>query len=221
MSNARETIPENVWVCFAVKQESVPFTRLRSPANKTRVLVTGMGIRNARLQVLEALNTGPLPALVISSGFAGGLKPGIPRGAVLFEAGERFRWEQDLKKAGGIPASFHCASKVVVTSRQKAELRQRTGADAVDMESLGILEVCRQRRIPSVIVRVVLDSAEEDLPLDFGALLDSTERIDPMRLALALAKSPGKIPSLLRFGRQSAEAARILAAVLRKFLATG
>lgn len=210
--------PPDALVCFAVKQEAAVFTRSPVCSDKVRVLLTGMGLRNARDKIADALNQGSVPSLVISSGFAGGLKPGLARGTVVFEAGERFKWEAALKNAGAVPGAFHCASRVAATAAEKAALRRRTGADAVDMESLSIQEVCRRRRIPSVTVRVILDTAEEDLPLDFNTLLSPDEEVDPARLAWALAKAPGKIPALMRLGRHAKDCAHRLAEVLERFL---
>lgn len=210
--------PPDALVCFAVKQEAAAFSRPAVCPRNARVLLTGMGLRNARDKIAEALNRGPLPSLVISSGFAGGLKPGLSRGTVVYEVGERFKWEAALKNAGAVPGAFHCASRVAATIAEKAALRQRTGADAVDMESLSIQEACRHRRVPSVTIRVILDTAEEDLPLDFNTLLSPEEAVDTARLAWALAKSPGKIPALIRLGRQAKEGAQRLAEVLVRFL---
>lgn len=213
--------PPSALVCFALKQEQSAFARSEVCARKARILLTGMGLRNARERLANVLNHGPVPQLVIGSGFAGGLKPGLPRGTVLYEAGERFKWEAALKRAGAVPGAFHCASRMAATVQEKAELRRRTGADAVDMESLAIAELCRRRRVPSVNIRLVLDTAEEHLPLDFNMLLSPDEKLDLVRLAWALVKSPGKIPSLFRLGRQAREGARRLSAVLARFLEPG
>lgn len=215
----QEPVPaRNVLVCFAVKQEAAPLKRRLPADGRVRVLLTGIGIRKARETIVKALNEGPVPDLVLTSGFAGGLKKDLSRGTVVFEAGERFRWEKALREAGATDCSFHCAERVASTAQEKYSLRQQTGADAVEMESLGIQEVCRQRGVPCATVRVILDTAHEDLPLDFSTLLDPEGDVAPGKLAWTLAKAPGKIPALLRLGRQSAAAAQRLADVLEAFL---
>jgi hypothetical protein len=66
---------------------------------------------------------------------------------------------------------------------------------------------------------VILDTAGEDLPLDFNRLMTPDMRMDPVKLGLSLARSPGKIPGLIRFGRQTQMASRALARALERVLA--
>ena len=101
-----------------------------------------------------------------------------------------------------------------MTAVEKQALWKSTAADAVEMESGVIREICRAEEIPSTTVRVISDTAEEDLPLDFNALMTPDFRINFLKLGLAVARSPGKIPRLLRFQKQTAQAARALAAAL-------
>ena len=65
-------------------------------------------------------------------------------------------------------------------------------------------------------VRVISDAANEDLPLDFNLVLDAGQNLRRGKLALALAKSPGKIGALLELRRQTRKAAERLAQVLTK-----
>jgi hypothetical protein len=67
-------------------------------------------------------------------------------------------------------------------------------------------------------VRVILDTAEENLPLDFNRLMNSRQEMDYGKLTGALVKSPGKIGSLLRLQKQSQAAAEKLAQVLAETL---
>jgi adenosylhomocysteine nucleosidase len=182
------------------------------------------------------------PSLVITSGFVGGLNPQLITGDAVFSTDpEQERWgetpvepgsatvsqpdgsrgrspHQSLKTRllalGAREAKFHCADRVAVTVAEKAALWRATGADAVEMESQIIRDICREQKIPSATVRVILDPAGEDLPLDFNALLTPDMKMDSGKLALAILKSPGKIPSLLRLQRQTRLAAQKLAQVL-------
>ena len=157
------------------------------------------------------------PALVLTCGFAGGLNPELKIGDVVFSTDEPALHEK-LKVAGAKATEFYCAARVAVTAAEKAELRRTTGADVVEMESEAIHALCRERGIRCATVRVISDTANEDLPLDFNRLSNPDSSLNYGKLALAVAKSPGKIPALLRLQRHSRLAAERLAQVLVKIL---
>lgn len=203
-------------VCFAVREEAGAFQQSARNRPGIQVLITGMGRRNAESALRRGLAT-VRPVLVVTSGFAGGLQPGLAAGTVLFATDEP-GLQQALLSTGARPARFHCSERIAVTASEKRELNTASGADAVEMESEAICAVCREQRIPSAIVRVVLDTAEEDLPLDFNRLLDAGHALDAGKLALAIAKSPGAIPGLLRLRRRSRVMAQKLAGVLAQAL---
>src|SRR5581483_6390384 len=110
------------------------------------------------------------PKLVITCGFAGGLNPGLKIGDVLYETLNQKPEIQNLAAVAAKPAKFHCADRIATTVAEKKQLRERTGADVVEMESAAIHAVCEERNIPCITVRVISDTADEDLPLDFNTL---------------------------------------------------
>jgi hypothetical protein len=61
---------------------------------------------------------------------------------------------------------------------------------------------------------VVLDTAGEDFPLDFNALMGAHQKMNYGKLAIAVVKAPSKIGALLRLQKQSRAAAEKLAEVL-------
>ena len=137
-------------------------------------------------------------------------------GDVIFDAESESPLSELLAQAGVKPARFFCADRVLTTVAEKAHARQTTGADAVEMESSVIRSACRAAGIPSATVRVISDTAGETLPLDFNRLMTADQKIHFGKLAFALAKSPEKIPALLRLQRQTNLAARNLASLLAK-----
>jgi adenosylhomocysteine nucleosidase len=207
-------------VCFAVKEEATPFRRTARGQPDIEVVLTGMGARNAEKAIRAALTTGR-PSLVLSAGFAGGLRPGLSSGSVVFSAEGQPELEKSLRGAGAKAAKFHFVARVATNASQKRELREQTGADAVEMESQVIRSICQEQGIPSATVRVILDTANDDLPLDFNELMTDDQELDGRKLARAVLKSPGKISGLLRLQKQSASAARRLAGVLEQVLLHG
>ena len=198
-----------VLVCFALPEEARPFQKRAPKAPALRVLVTGMGSRNTERSLAAAL-AGSKPSLVLTCGLAGGLDPALAPNTVLFETDDSSLAAR-LSSMGLRAAHFHCANRIAVTAEEKATLRRETGADAVEMESGCIHAICRQHGVRCATVRVISDTASENLPLDFNALATPELKMDFGKLALALAKSPGRIPALLRLQRRVSGAAKALA----------
>jgi nucleoside phosphorylase len=174
---------------------------------------------------------------VLTCGFAGGLNPDLKLGDVVFETefffsrsrGDETQTNQNLETpyvvsynkivaAGAKPAKFFCAERIATTVAEKKKLRAESGADAVEMESAAIHAVCRERGIPCATMRVISDTANEDLPLDFNALAKPDMNLDYGKLAWAIARSPGKIGALLKLRKQTRFAAERLAVVLVKLI---
>jgi adenosylhomocysteine nucleosidase len=212
MTNSSATL-----VCFAVREEAAHFRKFARSRPDIEILLTGMGRRNAEKAIGEALAK-QRPQGVITAGFAGGLDPGLARGTVVFCAEQETNLMPALLSAGARIARFYCAEAVVATVAQKRVLRDNTGAQVVEMESQFIQAVCREHEVPVATVRVILDTATEDLALDFNRLMTPDQRIDGRKLAIALLKSPQKIPALLRLQKQSAMAAKALGEVLARAL---
>ena len=123
---------------------------------------------------------------------------------------------QHLLALGAVRGEFHCAARVAITQSEKQALRETTKADAVEMESAVIRRICFEKQIPSATIRVISDPADEDLPLDFNALMTSDYRINYLRLIGTLLRSPSIIPALIKFQRQTISGARSLGRVLEE-----
>ena len=201
-------------VCFALREEAAPFRKISADRPGALILITGMGRKNAEKSVRDFLAS-HAPTLVLTCGFAGGLNPELTAGAVVF-ATDDVPLRKKLAAAGARPARFYCTSHIATTAAEKQELRRSTAADAVEMESEAIHAVCREQGISCGTVRVISDTANEDLPLDFNRLANPDLSLDYGRLAVAVAKSPGKIRALLRLQKQTRLAAEELAEVLDK-----
>ena len=217
-------------VCFALKEEAAPFRKIAARRTGIFTLIVGMGRQNAEKSVREYLAASS-PGSVLTCGFAGGLNSDLKLGDVVFEIpGQKGRagdaagdaWaaavRDRLLAAGAKPASFFCADRIATTAAEKEALRAETGADVVEMESAAIHGVCRALGIPCATVRVISDTAHEDLPLDFNALAKPDQSLDFGKLAWAIARSPGKISALMELQKKTSFAARRLSAVLEEIV---
>jgi len=212
----RQTAESGVLVCFALKEEAAPFRKIAAEKLGVSILITGIGRQNAEKSLREFLATNS-PNLVLTCGFAGGLNPKLKLGDVVFETSDE-KLRAKLLATGATPAEFFCAGRIATTVAEKKLFRDETGCDAVEMESEAIIWICLKHDVPCATVRVISDTANEDLPLDFNALVKPDLSLDYGKLALAVAKSPGKIGALMRLQKQTQFAAERLAEVLVKIL---
>ncbi len=214
----------SIIVCFALKEEAAPFRKMAAGKSGVSILIVGIGRENAEKSVRDFLagqtrlaGTLAPPDLVLTCGFAGGLNPDLKLGDVVFELGTRnSELGTQLLAASAKPAKFFCADRIATTVAEKKKLRAETGADVVEMESAAIQAVCAVRGIPCATARVISDTADEDLPLDFNALSKPDKSLDFGKLFFAIAKSPGKIGALMQLQKKTSFAAKQLADVLAK-----
>lgn len=208
----------DVLVCFAVRNESRRFQAPPQPV--TKLLFTGMGAINAERAVRRELEIRQ-PRLLLSCGYAGGLNPRHKLGTVLFDATTAPRLKQPLLNLGAIEGHFQTTDRVIVTSEEKEALFASSQADAVEMESSAIMNVGRLYGIPSATIRVISDTAQEDLPMDFNALAGADGNVSYLKLLKVLASQPSKLFELRQFQKRLTVASESLGRVLQGLLACG
>jgi len=203
-----------ILICFALKEEAAPFRKIALGREGVSILIVGICRENAEKSIRQALAASK-PELVLTCGFAGGLNPAIKLGDVVFDIGDRSSAiGKRLVASGAKAVKFFCADRIATTVSEKKQLWVETGADAVEMESAAIHAVCAERGIACATVRVISDTANEDLPLDFNSLAKADKSLDFGKLAWAIARSPGKIGALVELQKKTSFAAKQLAAVL-------
>jgi adenosylhomocysteine nucleosidase len=117
---------------------------------RARSALVGLGAANG-------IPDGP----VVSFGLAGALRDGLPVGTVLdatrvVDGDGSVLWEgAPLGVAGAQPATIFASERVVDSADERRRVHERTGADAVDMES-GVL--ARSGRLAGVL-RAISDDA--------------------------------------------------------------
>ncbi len=146
--------------------------------------------KRSALVGLGAANGVPEGALV-SFGLAGALRDGLPAGTVLdatrvVDGEGSVLWEGEPLGVGGArPATILAASAVVDGADERRRLHERTGADAVDLESG---ELARTGRLHGVL-RAVSDTPDRPLNGIAGAV-GRDGGYDWSGLVRAFAKEP-------------------------------
>lgn len=143
---------------------------------------------------------------ILSIGFCGALDPALRIGDIVVSG--------EVPK--GVGASFVrgavvSVDRVAITAGDKHDLRAATGAAVVEMESAAVAKKAREWDVPFGCVRVVTDTAGEDLPLDFNRYRDADGRFERTRIALAALGRPFTVlPGLVRLDRDCRRAAERL-----------
>ena len=228
-----------VLVTFAVEAEFAPWRKLRqfSQSNlgdiraysaqmrdgELIVLLTGVGGRRAWAEATRVIWDGNVD-VCISSGLAGALREEHRPGDVLAaKEVHATNWKKvipsdlallELASACGakVADAFYSVDRVLVRSSEKCELSAK--ADAVEMESGDIMLEAVAFGAKVIAIRAISDAVEEDLPLDFNRVTTESGDVSIVKVLAQAAAHPGSIPALIRFGRQSRNAAEKLATVL-------
>ncbi len=179
------------------------------------VACAGMG-RDRVTRALElAESRGPLH-LVISIGYAGALRTGMPTDTVYWPSividdrtGERFACSDGV---GTLVTMDHAVGR-----EEKLTLAARWNADLVDMESATVARLARLRALPFRALRAISDSVDDNLP-DFSRFTDERGGFRSGSFAMYAALHPWLIPTTLRLGKQSARASQAIAEALQQIL---
>jgi len=200
------------------------------------VMITGIGLGAAALAMdlmMRKADQDQYFDICISSGLAGALdqslKPGdiiAPQGLVAepkrgearphrLEVDEELR-ERALRRGAKGSDCLYSTAQVLVKASEKRECSSR--AQSVDMESFEIVKEASAWGARSVVIRAISDSASEDLPINFNLTLTERNQVSIPKVLAQLAKNPFALPALIRFGRQSENAARELANFLDDYV---
>ncbi len=188
-----------------VASEARELAQIR-PRSGWSLLVSGPGSR----LVSEALHARALRDKravdgILSVGFCGALDVRLEIGDIVI-SGDEIQSSRPFVR-GEILSS----DRVAVTAAEKRALRERTGAIAVEKESAAAAAKAREWGVPFRCIKVVSDTAREDMPVDFNQYRDAAGRFSHGRIALAALRRPfTTIPALLRLERNCREAAKKL-----------
>lgn len=184
--------------------------------NGQEVLLAANGAGAARAAAaVEAAHAAGSLDLICSMGFCGALEDDMRIGDIF--VAERVQADGVEYTAvepqsarphrTGVLASIR---RVAQTADEKTALRKR-GASAVEMEAAGVAAKAVELGLAFYSVRSVTDLAHESFQLDFNAAMRSDGRFATMQLIAASCRRPlSLLPELLRLGRRSYTASRML-----------
>ena len=231
-----------ILVTFAVEAEFVPWRKLRdlesvkvAGVNAFRAqvgraavdfVVTGMGVEKAFRASQAAMATAY--QVCVTSGFAGSLSDKHTVGDILVADGVQL-----LGKAKTLPCGrnlvyaarddgakqvklFLTSDHVVRTTHEKQQLAPF--ADAVEMESYGVLSAAAEQKRSAVAIRVISDDVRSDMPAIVETAVDGYGRVKIAGVVKHLARHPLHLPAVIRLGRDSKTAAQSLAHFLEAFI---
>lgn len=167
--------------------------------------VTGEGARNAE-RALPPLLVEARPRRLIAMGVAGGLSPGLERGAVLMASEVRRAGSAALvadhapRGVGVVVGVVVCAPGWVSTPAEKAALWRQLAPGEVavaDLESWSYARAAQDARVPWSVVRAVSDAHDDALP---PFLLECRDREGVLRRRAVVAYSlrhPSALPQLV------------------------
>lgn len=209
-----------------------PYLEERAPASPASGAVLDyaeQGRLGGRLWLLAANGAGPrLASLaarafgrvdrIVSTGFCGALDPALGLADVVI-CNRVIQAETNRRFAAADEFGATCLSgdRVIQTAREKQELRQTTGASVVEMEAAGVAAEAELRGVPLHCIRVVTDTADEDMCVDFNAARDESGRFSAGRIVLSALRQPRTaIPELFRLNERAKRAAERLGGYLAK-----
>mgnify|MGYP006276121233 CR=1 FL=1 len=150
----------------------------------------------AAARATRLLVDGHRPAVVITAGFAGGLDPALPRGAVVRPrravsraTGPTIELTAGQGETGDL--TIVSVDRVVTTAAAKRDLETATGASLVDMETYAVAAAARDAGLPCAAVRVISDDASQDLPREIASLVQPQSGMRRLGAALgAIGRRP-------------------------------
>ncbi len=203
---------------------------LRTLPDGTLVSITGVGPAAAALGAARLLDAGA--GALVSWGMAGALDPALQPGCIFLPSevcapdGTCFAtdspWRLRVSAALGACAPQAQAQGRLLTvaaaatsAAEKRALFAGTAAQAVDMESSAVAQAAQAAAVAFLAVRVIVDSAQQELPGAVQAAARTGAQVSVPRLLAHLARHPAELAGLLLLARAYGTANRALAHIAR------
>ncbi len=242
----------------AMPEEIKPLLRLVRPYRKSssegfalytfdcsgtpcRLIVSGMGGNRAK-RAVEALCRSMRPALIISFGFGGAVKPGMEVGDLAVASSSRL-YRDGCANADNILAlpipvgirntlenvcaghgravhigNFLTSDKILRKKEVVGTLPPDIRNPVLDMETWAIAQAAAQAEIPLLALRAISDAADEELEFSLDQFVDREMNIRIWNVLTTIARKPRIIPQLMRLARNSRSAGKSLALTVHALL---
>ena len=211
-----------------IEAAGVPI-RIGQLEGRTIVLATSGPGPAAAAQACRMLLDVHRPQWLISAGFCGGLQAELRRNDIVGATEFVDRPELSAALAGAlskasttrIPAPNHqgrfaTVQRIVARGADKRALGVATGALACEMESAAVVEVCAERAAQCLVLRIVSDPVDEDLPPDLEPLMSAKSTARTLGAVVgALWRRPASAKDLWQLKENALMAADTLAKHLR------
>jgi adenosylhomocysteine nucleosidase len=165
-----------------------------------RLMRSGMGAAHAA-KAAQWLTAEFKPELLISAGFAGGLKAQHRPGEVLVcgkvideQSGEIF--------SGAAGESILVTCGGVLSGEDKRRLAAQHDADAVDMEAAAVARVAHEKGIAFAAVKAISDEMDFEMP-PMERFIDENGDFETSKLVAYAAVRPGMWPILARLEKNT------------------
>lgn len=242
-ARATQAEPSEVVVTFALGLESgglvdrmqdvvtlqcATFVERSGQLDGKRLVVCESGVgREAAEKATEDVIQLYEPHWVISAGFAAALRPELRRGHVLMASSvvdpQQHRLDVGFQLAPEVARdnpALHVGTLLTVDQlirerREKEQLAAQYDAIACDMETMAVAQVCQQRHVRFLSVRIISDQMDDALPPEVEHMLDQESVAGKLGAATrALWQRPGSVKDMWKLRETAVRASDRLAAFL-------
>jgi adenosylhomocysteine nucleosidase len=175
------------------------------------IVQIGVGPSSAKRITVRALECFPVDHVLVS-GIAGGLHPDLTIGSVVvpeavLDLGTGQRYEssplEGVERKGLITSAEH-----LIMDEEIISGLEKQGVIAMEMESSGVAAACQEAGVPWTTFRVISDRPDDCLTDEsIMTLLRQDGTTDVGAAVKLMARHPGRIPGMIRLGRDSSMAA--------------
>jgi adenosylhomocysteine nucleosidase len=208
-----------------IRTEGAGFVAREGGLEGRRIVIIESGAgRAAAARAAEALIYGHRPRWIVSAGFAGGLDERLKQGDMLMATAIVDETNRELaidfRSPAEAPPHVHfgrllTVDRVIRTPAEKRELGERHAALAVDMESMGVAEVCSREKVRFLSVRVIIDSVDRELPRDIDLMVRKKSTAGRLGAAAgAIFRRPASVKDMWQLKEDALVASQRLAKFL-------